>query len=93
MRYVYQNFLYKYCKIIRFKSTPNPTPFKFEIYSTFYILVIIMSCSETRKVLCGKKECSTCYNRSFATHPKSKYWSSKNEVEPYQVLKNSNKKY
>ena len=52
-----------------------------------------MSCSNTRKVLCGEIECSTCYNRSFAAHPKSEYWSSKNELKPYEVLKNSNKKY
>jgi 5-formyltetrahydrofolate cyclo-ligase len=48
-------------------------------------------CSPTSKKLCG--ECSTCYNRSFATHPRAVYWSSKNELEPKQVLKNSNKKY
>lgn len=52
-----------------------------------------MSCSKTRKTLCGNVECSTCYSRSFATHPKSSFWSSKNELKPYEVLKNSNKKY
>ena len=48
-------------------------------------------CSPTSKKLCS--ECSTCYNRSFATHPRAVYWSSKNELEPKQVLKNSKKKY
>jgi hypothetical protein len=50
-------------------------------------------CSNTRKVLCGISDCITCYNRSFATHPKSVYWSSKNELAPHQILKSSNKKY
>jgi len=52
-----------------------------------------MSCNISRKNLCNKSVCSTCYSRSFATHPKSEYWSSKNEHKPHQVLKSSNKKY
>jgi hypothetical protein len=52
-----------------------------------------MSCSTTRKTLCGHIECSTCYNRSFATYQKSEFWSSKNKLKPYQVLKSSNNKY
>ena len=52
-----------------------------------------MSCSPTSKKLCGNTECSTCLNRSFATHEKAKYWSTKNGVVPLQVFKNSNKKY
>ena len=42
------------------------------------------------KNLCG---CSTCYDRSFATHPRAINWSSKNEMKPFQVTKSSNKKY
>ena len=45
----------------------------------------------TSKKLCGK--CSTCYDRSFATHPRAANWSSKNELQPCQVAKNSNKKF
>ena len=52
-----------------------------------------MNCSVTSKKLCGKEECTTCYNRSFATHSKAIYWSSKNELQPFQVFKSSNKKY
>ena len=48
-------------------------------------------CSPTSKKLCDK--CSTCYNRSFATHPRAVNWSSKNELEPYQVTKNSSKSF
>ena len=47
-------------------------------------------CSPSSKKLC---ECSICYDRSFATHPKAIYWSSKNELDPKQVSKSSNTKY
>ena len=33
------------------------------------------------------------FEKSFASHEKSKYWSDKNELKPYQVSKNSHKKY
>lgn len=52
-----------------------------------------MSCSSSSKKLCGRIKCSTCYNRSFANHQKAQFWSSKNELNPIQVFKNSNKKY
>jgi DNA-directed RNA polymerase subunit RPC12/RpoP/very-short-patch-repair endonuclease len=52
-----------------------------------------MNCHPTSKKLCGSNECSICFNRSFATHSKAKYWSPKNKVLPIQVFKNSNKKY
>lgn len=29
------------------------------------------------------------FERSFASHPKSKYWSSKNELKPEQVTKSN----
>jgi hypothetical protein len=52
-----------------------------------------MSCLTTQKLLCGEESCKTCYERSFATHPRASCWSLKNDLEPYQVLKCSNKKY
>jgi very-short-patch-repair endonuclease len=52
-----------------------------------------MNCSNVSKKLCGNKDCITCYNRSFATNIKSQYWSYKNDIEPYEVFKSSNKKY
>jgi hypothetical protein len=48
-------------------------------------------CSHT--ILCKDNDCITCYNHSFASHPKSKYWSDKNEENPRCVFKNSNTKY
>jgi hypothetical protein len=52
-----------------------------------------MNCSSTQKALCGQEECSICYERSFATHERAAAWSMENELQPHQVLKNSNKKY
>jgi very-short-patch-repair endonuclease len=40
--------------------------------------------------LCGI--CNNCYNKSFASHPKSVYWSNKNNLKPHEVLKGSEKK-
>jgi very-short-patch-repair endonuclease len=40
--------------------------------------------------LCGN--CSTCFEKSFASHEKAKYWSNKNELKPIEVLKGSEKK-
>ena len=46
------------------------------------------------KQLCGEQGCQDCYNKSFASHEKSTYWSKKNgDIIPRQVFKNSNKKY
>lgn len=49
-------------------------------------------CCVPQKQLCGSKECSDCYNKSFASHEKSVYWSDKNEVKPEFVMKNGDKK-
>lgn len=43
--------------------------------------------------LCGNIECKVCYNKSFASHPKSEYWSNENTVQPINVFKNTAKKY
>ncbi len=41
----------------------------------------------TNELLCGDKDCLHCWNRSFASHEKSKYWSEKNEKNPWDVHK------
>jgi very-short-patch-repair endonuclease len=38
-------------------------------------------------------ECVSCYNKSFASHPKSIYWNKLNNCKPEEVLKGSEKKY
>ena len=50
-----------------------------------------MACSISSKKLCGV--CDTCNKRSFALHPKAKYWSDKNEKRPEDVHLQSNKKF
>jgi very-short-patch-repair endonuclease len=52
-----------------------------------------MNCSATQKLLCGEESCKTCYERSFATHPRASCWSSQNDIRAIQVTKSSNKKY
>lgn len=41
----------------------------------------------SNELLCGVKECKHCWERSFASHEKSKYWSDKNEKNPWDVHK------
>ena len=50
-------------------------------------------CCVPQKKLCGSKDCDNCYNKSFASHEKSKYWSNKNELNPRQVFKSSSRLY
>jgi hypothetical protein len=50
-------------------------------------------CNLSQKKLCGSEECDICYSRSFATHLRASFWSISNELKPYQVILNSNKKY
>jgi len=49
-------------------------------------------CCIPQKQLCGIKECIDCYNKSFASHEKAKYWSNKNVLKPEFVLKNGDKR-
>lgn len=46
-----------------------------------------------RKKLCGGINCIECFEKSFASHKKSKYWSNKNKCKPINVFKSSNTKY
>ncbi len=47
------------------------------------------------KQFCGNLECTSCFEKSFASHEKSKFWNyEKNgNIKPIQVAKYSNKKY
>jgi Probable Zinc-ribbon domain len=44
-----------------------------------------MYCCPTRRRLCQDQACDFCYNNSFASHPKSQHWSSKNDKTPRDV--------
>ena len=50
-------------------------------------------CSKPPKKLCDNENCIECFNKSFLSHEKSKFWSIKNKLNPRQIFKNSNNKY
>jgi very-short-patch-repair endonuclease len=50
-------------------------------------------CATPSKTLCPDIDCVLCFEKSFASHPKSKLWSSKNKLKPRQVFKNTASKY
>ena len=45
------------------------------------------------RCLCNDRTCAFCFDKSFASHEKSKYWSNKNKKESRDVFKNSNSKF
>lgn len=50
-------------------------------------------CSNPPKKLCDADECQHCYDNSFESHNRSKYWSDKNDIKPRQVFKCAHKKF
>lgn len=44
------------------------------------------------KLLCKNEECKWCFENSFASHPKSKFWSDKNNISYRNIFKSSNKR-
>lgn len=44
-------------------------------------------CSSPPKELCKDDNCVPCLQKSLKSHPKSDYWSNKNQVQPRQVFK------
>lgn len=48
-------------------------------------------CIIPNKKLCGEIDCKTCFDKSFASNEKSKFWSPKNKISPIQIAKNSHK--
>jgi very-short-patch-repair endonuclease len=42
---------------------------------------------------CEEEDCDTCFNKSFASHPMSQYWSKENNISPRMVSKSTHKKY
>lgn len=51
----------------------------------FYIdpsTLIDIQCGSSERKVCSEIRCKDCYYKSFASHEKSKYWSSKNKLTP-----------
>jgi hypothetical protein len=47
-------------------------------------------CSIPSRLLCENNDCKSCFERSFASHEKSKFWDkNKNKTEPRFISKNS----
>lgn len=49
-------------------------------------------CSNPPQKLCDNNNCKSCFNKSFASHEKSIYWSNNNELNPRQVFKGADRK-
>lgn len=47
-------------------------------------------CANTK--LCESAECMTCFNKSFASHPRMACWSPKNTLDPRMTFKGSDKR-
>ena len=43
--------------------------------------------------LCDSEQCEICPEKSFASHPRAKFWSKKNKKTPRQVTKSTATKY
>ena len=52
-----------------------------------------MGCNNRQYNLCSNEDCDICLKRSFATHEKSKYWSTRNKGTPRDYCLNSGKKF
>ena len=52
-----------------------------------------MVCNDKQRKLCSNENCNICLKRSFATHEKSKYWSSRNDGKPRNYFLKSDKKF
>ena len=50
-------------------------------------------CSNPPSKLCDNENCETCLEKSFASNPKSEFWSKKNEKQPRDVFKSTHSQY
>ena len=49
-------------------------------------------CCNHSRTICSDESCIYCFNRSFASHEKAKYWSIKNTISPRDIMLNHNTK-
>lgn len=43
--------------------------------------------------LCDDDQCDKCFEKSFASHEKSRFWNINNLVKPREIYKNTHKKF
>lgn len=46
-----------------------------------------------KRILCDNNECIICFEKSFASHPKSSFWSENNKINSRSVFRWTRKKY
>jgi len=51
-----------------------------------------MNCRNPPRILCNDDTCIKCFNNSFASHEKARYWSKRNELKARFITRSSNKK-
>jgi very-short-patch-repair endonuclease len=50
-------------------------------------------CSNPPKYLCDNADCKKCFEKSFASHEKSKFWGDNGIIKPRDITKGSGKKF
>ena len=45
------------------------------------------------RTVCGNKGCKSCFDKSFASHEYSKFWSLSNTIQPISISRCSSKKF
>jgi very-short-patch-repair endonuclease len=50
-------------------------------------------CCMSSSTFCNDINCIHCFEKSFASHKKSKFWSNKNNISPNKITKGSKKSY
>jgi very-short-patch-repair endonuclease len=86
------------CTAITKKGTKCIRKLKNDLYCANHIKYIHFNslnshCGATYRQLCDNDDCKSCFERSFASHEKSKYWSDTNDIKPRNVLKSKGLKY
>ena len=79
-----------YYKKFWFKCDKCPHEFKTNINSVARLNTWCSFCGN--KELCDEEDCDICFKKSFASHERSKNWSSKNNFSPRNIYLNCNKK-
>lgn len=52
-----------------------------------------MPCEKNSRKICSNEKCKICFDKSFASHPKSSYWSEENTISAREVFKSTGTKY
>jgi len=100
-----KSYLWSHKNILKstevYKTTPNKYLFECNICNhEFTTRVGIIANSKgsgcpycNNALLCDDNNCKLCFDKSFASHKKSKYLSWKNNIVPRKVFRNSSKKF